>query len=253
MLKNFVMGLLGGEIKEQPRQKFTEWQTLQEMNAFIANGKYLLDEESFEMRRLHYLKLLEGKTFFSSNKDEEEKKDEDPAQDQLANSLEEFQKNSGGFKQMAIGNALNFIPQTVITWWLNHFFTNYVIMRLPFPLTLKFKEVVQNGIPTRDLDSSYTTTISWYFILMYGLDAFYNVFFYQKSADIMELNTLKMQVDIDNQFNTLTDQQLVQQCEFLQNVLKDVAVYVHDEEFGSKLENDILSTYDKDLDIDLQY
>ena len=257
MLKNFVMGLLGGDIKEQPRQKYTEWQTLQEMSAFVANGKFLLDEKSFEIRRLYYLKMLEEKRFFAvpeKNEEDEKKgseKEVDPAQEQFANSLDEFQKNSGGLKQMAIGNALNFVPQTVITWWLNHFFTNYVIMRLPFPLTLKFKEVVQNGIPTRDLDTSYTTTISWYFILMYGLDAFYNVFFHQKTIDISALNMLKMQVDMNNQFNTLNDQQLVQQCEYLERTLNDELLYDHKQEFGNKLEEDILNIYSEDLDIDL--
>ncbi|XBW35789.1 hypothetical protein QEN19_001362 [Hanseniaspora menglaensis] len=251
MLKNFVMGLLGGDIKEQPRQKLTEWQTLQEINAFIANGKFLLDEKSFEMRRLHYLEVLRDRNFFAvTEKEESTEKSDDAAQDQLSNSLEELQKNSGGMKEMAIGNALNFIPQTVITWWLNHFFTNYVIMRLPFPLTLKFKEVVQNGIPTRDLDTSYTTTISWYFILMYGLDAFYNVFFYSKTLDIVELNTLKMQVDIDNQFNNLSDQQLAQQCDYLEKTLSEDIIYNYKDEFDSSLEEAVLNIYDKNVDID---
>lgn len=253
MMKNIILGLLGGDIVEQPRQKFTEVQTLQEINLFLTNGKLLLDEKSFEMKRLHYLNVLKEKKFFADKVEkevkEEKKDDVDPAQEQFNNSLEEFQKNTGGIKQMAIGNALNFIPQTVITWWLNHFFTNYVIMRLPFPLTLKFKEVVQNGIQTRDLDASYTTTISWYFILMYGLDAFYNVFYYNRTKDINELNVLKMQKEMDNQTNNMSELQIVQQCEMLEKALEEDMVYDKADAYGKQLEDEILEIYDKNIDI----
>lgn len=255
MMKNIILGLLGGDIVEQPRQKFTEIQTLQEINLFLTNGKLLLDEKSFEMKRLHYLNVLKEKKFFAEKADkeikEEKKDDVDPAQEQFNNSLEEFQKNTGGIKQMAIGNALNFIPQTVITWWLNHFFTNYVIMRLPFPLTLKFKEVVQNGIQTRDLDASYTTTISWYFILMYGLDAFYNVFYYSRTKDINELNVLKMQTEMENQINNLNELQIVQQCEMLEKALEEDMVYDKSEAYGKQLEDEILEIYDETIDINI--
>ena len=124
-------------------------------------------------------------------------------------------------------------------------------MRLPFPLTLKFKEVVQNGIQTRDLDASYTTTISWYFILMYGLDAFYNVFYYSRTKDINELNILKMQTDMGNQTNNMSEMQLVQQCEMLEKALEDDMVYDKAEVYGKILEDEILEIYDSNIDINI--
>lgn len=96
MMKNIILGLLGGDIVEQPRQKFTEIQTLQEINLFLTNGKLLLDEKSFEMKRLHYLNVLKEKKFFAEKVEKEvkevKKDDVDPAQEQFNNSLEEFQK-----------------------------------------------------------------------------------------------------------------------------------------------------------------
>lgn len=76
---------------------------------------------------------------------------------------------------MLKGNIANYIPQTVIMWWVNFFFSGFVIMKLPFPLTLRFKSMLQAGVSTPDLDVRWVSSISWYFVNLLGLKSIYNL------------------------------------------------------------------------------
>jgi len=89
------------------------------------------------------------------------------------------------------------IPQTVIMGWINYFFTGFVLselfpalyllkkgydadtfhlsVRLPFPLTLRFKLMLQRGIDTPDMDVTWVSSISWYFLCLFGLNAIFRL------------------------------------------------------------------------------
>ncbi|GMM53094.1 Emc3 protein [Starmerella bacillaris] len=64
---------------------------------------------------------------------------------------------------------LNYVPQTLIMQWVNGFFGAVIVMKLPFPLTNRFKTMLQSNIGTLDLDVRYVSSISWFFILTVGL------------------------------------------------------------------------------------
>ncbi|KAK2069670.1 hypothetical protein P8C59_004227 [Phyllachora maydis] len=66
------------------------------------------------------------------------------------------------------------IPNTLIMSWINAFFSGYVIMKLPFPLTIKFKSMLQAGVATRDMDPRWMSSISWYFLCIFGLQPVFN-------------------------------------------------------------------------------
>ncbi|KAI9819528.1 MAG: ER membrane complex subunit 3 [Pycnora praestabilis] len=72
---------------------------------------------------------------------------------------------------MMKGNMAMIVPQTLIMGWINAFFAGFVIMKLPFPLTIRFKSMLQSGVATRDLDVRWVSSLSWYFLNLFGLQS----------------------------------------------------------------------------------
>ncbi|KAJ7591188.1 integral membrane protein DUF106-domain-containing protein [Mycena floridula] len=66
------------------------------------------------------------------------------------------------------------VPQMVIMGWINFFFQGFVL-RLPFPLTLGFKSMLQRGIETPDMDVRWVSSLSWYFLNFFGLNGLYRL------------------------------------------------------------------------------
>ena len=51
---------------------------------------------------------------------------------------------------------------------------NFHEVKLPFPLTPQFKQMLQAGVGTRDLDVRWVSSLSWYFLTLFGLQPVYN-------------------------------------------------------------------------------
>jgi hypothetical protein len=64
-----------------------------------------------------------------------------------------------GFPYHGRGNVANSYRSTV---------------KLPFPLTPQFKSMLQSGVGTRDLDVRWVSSLSWYFLTLFGLQPVYN-------------------------------------------------------------------------------
>jgi hypothetical protein len=67
------------------------------------------------------------------------------------------------------------VPQMVIMGWINFFFQGFVLIKLPFPLTLGFKSMLQRGIETPDMDVRWVSSLSWYFLNFFGLNGLYSL------------------------------------------------------------------------------
>ena len=83
--------------------------------------------------------------------------------------------NPSGMMNMMKNNMVYMIPNVGMMAWINSFFSGFVVLKVPFQLTPKFKMMVQRGIDLQTLDVSYVSSLAWYFVAMFGLQGFYKM------------------------------------------------------------------------------
>ena len=70
---------------------------------------------------------------------------------------------------MMQGNMAQMVPQMAMMGIVNYFFAGFVLGKIPFPLTPSFKGMLQRGVAVSTLDTAYVTSMSWYFLVMFGM------------------------------------------------------------------------------------
>ena len=182
ILRQYVMVLISPGIKGTARVKMTEAQYIGKGQNLLRYGSNL-SKEAFEKRREYMFEVLNDGKYAVQDKTQEGQKQEvkNPFSDPNV---------SDAMMNMAKGNMASYIPQTIVMWWVNYFFAGFILMKLPFPLTPKFKEMLQNGIMTADLDVRWVSAISWYFISVLGLDPIYNLIFSRKDGEAPNMASL---------------------------------------------------------------
>lgn len=119
------------------------------------NGKYLTPS-SFAMRR-HFFNNEETGYFKTQKRP--------PATPNSSAMLTDLVK----------GNFINVLPMVVIGGWINWMFSGFVTTKVPFPLTLRFKPMLQRGVELQSLDASWVSSASWYFLNVFGLRNIYTL------------------------------------------------------------------------------
>lgn len=54
--------------------------------------------------------------------------------------------------------------------WINAFFAGFVLAKVPFSLTQQFRSMTQSGIDMANLDVSYVSSVSFYFLIVFGMN-----------------------------------------------------------------------------------
>merc|ERR1719498_1512142 len=76
---------------------------------------------------------------------------------------------------MMQGNMAMMVPQMAMMGIVNYFFSGFVLGKIPFPLTPSFKGMLQRGIALTTLDTAYVTSMSWYFLVTFGMRGLYSI------------------------------------------------------------------------------
>ena len=78
---------------------------------------------------------------------------------------------------MLKGNMAFMVQNMIMMQGIQYFFSGFIMLKIPFALTSGFKSMFQKGLADSmpDLDPSYVSSISWYFLTMYGLRGFFKL------------------------------------------------------------------------------
>ena len=88
------------------------------------------------------------------------------------------------------------VQNMVMMQGISHFFQGFILLKVPFPLTRGFKMMFQKGLGefTSNLDTSYVSSVSWYFLVMFGLRAFFRLAIGEPTQEQME--SMKLQHEL---------------------------------------------------------
>ncbi|KAL2269773.1 hypothetical protein VTJ83DRAFT_1957 [Remersonia thermophila] len=163
ILRHYATVLMASSPKKLDKKTTREQRSLAHGVSVRANH-YVLSRSSFTARRDALMTAYESGAFL---------KDQDGRGQPPPNPMNDPAAMEGMMGMMKNQMAM-IIPNTLIMGWINAFFSGYVIMKLPFPLTIKFKSMLQAGVATKDMDPRWMSSISWYFLCIFGLQPVFN-------------------------------------------------------------------------------
>ncbi|KAL5013774.1 hypothetical protein ScPMuIL_008044 [Solemya velum] len=164
IIRHYLTILLSSE-KKSDLQQVADSHILIRSRILRENGKYI-PKQAFLMRKRYFND--EEKGFFKTEKREAAVKS--PMTDPTM------------MTDMLKGNVTNVLPMIVIGGWINWAFSGFLTTKVPFPLTLRFKPMLQRGVELVSLDASWVSSASWYFLNVFGLRSMYTLILGQDNA-----------------------------------------------------------------------
>ena len=92
---------------------------------------------------------------------------------------------------------------------ISHFFHGFVLVKVLFPLTNGFKKMFQQGPDLSNLEMSYVSNVSWYFLVMFGLRAFFHLASGDPSPKTLESTIEQRDLDMEEGPVPVVPQKLV--------------------------------------------
>jgi len=119
--------------------------------------------------------FLEELQWIEEEKEREEADDSGDGQNSAKKSVEDDMPDPMAMMGPMKGQAVFMVQNMVMMQAISYFFQGYVLVKVPLPLTMGFKMMFQRGLDLSTLETSYVSSVSWYFLVMFGLRAFFRL------------------------------------------------------------------------------
>jgi ER membrane protein complex subunit 3 len=182
---------VGNLLKPTPKNttKVTQRTTasIRATSSLKSGAIHFLSASRLEARKGAYPELLKDQAEWCENylDDQDKAKQENTADDDddMPNPLAAMD----GMK----GSMVFMVQNMVMMQGIQYFFSGFILLKVPFALTMGFKQMFQRGMEGLvDLDTSYVSSVSLYFLFMYGLRAFFRLVMGTPSLETQETQKL---------------------------------------------------------------
>ncbi|EQC38610.1 hypothetical protein SDRG_04311 [Saprolegnia diclina VS20] len=158
MMRNYVSVLLktdeAGELEE-----LRKINTVKRAAMLRMNCQYIT-RSAFSMRKFY---------FTASEKNDGV---QGALREKVKNDAMNQMMNPNSMMKMMKGNMTFMVSNFVMMGLMGYFFGGFVLVKVPFSLTQRFKAMLQRGIEMTTLDVSYVSSVSLYFLIMFGMSGF---------------------------------------------------------------------------------
>jgi hypothetical protein len=227
LLRHYVGLLLQGD-KTKVGKIPQRTQNLMRHTAKVRSGAaHYMSTWKFHARKQHYSQLLADEAEWAqAEHDKQQESEGSKADDDPMSAL----MGPNGPMGMMKGNMAFMVQNMVMMQGIQHFFSGFILLKVPFPLSVGFKNMFQNGMERLpDLESSYVSSISWYFLVMYGLRSFFRLAIGDPPLEVKEQDMLQMQMGLQypnpaaakSQDTAAIIKQLKQESENLEMLMQD--------------------------------
>ncbi|KAH9581924.1 Integral membrane protein EMC3/TMCO1-like [Trypanosoma melophagium] len=91
-----------------------------------------------------------------------------PLQKKVEINPMEMMQDPSVMGEMMKNNILMMVPNMGMMMLVSYFFSGFVVAKFPFGLAPRFRGMMQRGVDIDDLDCNYVTSLSMYFLIMFG-------------------------------------------------------------------------------------
>ncbi|KAJ1915974.1 hypothetical protein H4219_004035 [Mycoemilia scoparia] len=158
ILRHQLTIIMSGEPPKPDIKEIRQGKALMRAQALLSHCSYI-PISAVEARKRYLCKAFEDGEYLQ----DKSKKNGAPANPMMDPKSMDVMMD--GMKKQMMG----MVPQTLIMGWIQFFFTGFILIRLPFPLGARFKSMLQAGIMTPNMDVSWVSSLSWYFLNLFGL------------------------------------------------------------------------------------
>ncbi|CAF1367182.1 unnamed protein product [Rotaria sp. Silwood1] len=180
MLRHYISIITAGE-KPIDKQQLADSQALIRTRILRENGKYI-PKEGFVMRKHFFVNEENGYLTKQQGR-----------QQPIRNPITGNNKNHKIINKINIldptmmtemlkNNISNMVPMIVIGGVINWAFSGFLCTKVPFPLTYRFKPMLQRGVELATLDASWLSSVSWYAINIFGQRGINNLLLGENNA-----------------------------------------------------------------------